>query len=260
MERMQSRSFLFAVALAGPCLAAAQAPAPTEPAPLAATPADPVEARALAPFVAAYAVEKDGKPMGEASLRLVRADGAQWRVDLGIQATRGLLGLAGLDAQQSTVFRADGEQFLPLSQSTVRQALFFDKKSTGTFDWTAQTARWRGDVSEHRQQAVALHAGDMSSLLVNLAVIRDAQPGASLEYRVVDNGRARAHRYAVSPEKESITVGGIDYLALRVSRVDDADEDTVFWVAEGVPTPIRILKREDGKDVYDLHLIQYQGA
>lgn len=253
MERMQSRSILFAVALAAPCLAAAQAPAPTEPAEL-------VEVRALAPFVAAYAVEKDGKPMGEASLRLVRADGARWRVDLGIHATRGLLGLAGLDAQQSTVFRADGEQFLPLSQSTVRQALFFDKKSTGTFDWTAQTARWRGDVSEHRQQPVALHAGDMSSLLVNLAVIRDAQAGASLEYRVVDNGRARAHRYAVSPEKEGITVGGIDYLALRVSRVDDADEATVFWVAEGVPTPIRILKREDGKDVYDLRLIQYQGA
>jgi hypothetical protein len=242
-------------------MAAPQAPAPAAPAALAATPAEPAEARTLAPFAAAYAVEKDGKPMGEASLRLVHADGAQWRVDLGIHATRGLLGLAGLDAQQSTLFRADGQQrYLPLSQSTVRQALFFDRKSVGTFDWNAQAARWRGDVSGHRQQPVALREGDMSSLLVNLAVIRDARPGASLQYRVVDNGRARAHRYAVSPEKEGITVGGIDYLALRVSRVDDADEDTVFWVAEGVPTPIRILKREDGKDVYDLHLIQYQGA
>jgi hypothetical protein len=52
----------------------------------------------------------------------------------------------------------------------------------------------------------------------------------------------------------------IDYLAMRVQRTDQDDEQTVFWIADGVPTPIRILEREDGKDVYDLQLVQYQGA
>lgn len=214
----------------------------------------------LSPFTAAYSVHRAGRRMGEATLRLVRGEGVQWRMDLGIRANRGLLGLAGLDAQQSTVF-IDGEAgFQPLSQGTVRQALFLDKRSSGRFDWNAGAAQWSGDISEHRRQPVPLRAGDMSGLLVNLAVVRDARPGAQLSYRIVDNGRAREHHYAVSAQKEGITVNGIDYLAMRVQRTDQDDEQTVFWIADGVPTPIRILKREDGKDVYDLQLVQYQGA
>lgn len=214
----------------------------------------------LAPFTAAYSAHRAGKPMGEATLRLVRGAGVQWRMDLGIRANRGLFGLAGLDAQQSTVFIDGAAGFQPLSQGTVRQALFLDKRSSGRFDWNAGTAQWSGDVSEHRRQPVPLRSGDMSGLLVNLAVVRDARPGAQLVYRVVDNGRARDHHYAVSAQKEPITVNGIDYLAMRVQRTDQDDEQTVFWIADGVPTPIRILKREDGKDVYDLQLVQYQGA
>jgi hypothetical protein len=222
--------------------------------------ADQAAAEPLWPFVAAYSVHRAARPMGEATLQLVRGAGVQWRMDLGIRANRGLFGLAGLDAQQSTVFIDGAAGFQPLSQGTVRQALFVDKRSSGRFDWNAGTAQWSGDISEHRRQPVPLRAGDMSGLLVNLAVVRDARPGAQLVYRVVDNGRAREHRYAVSAQKEGITVNDIDYLAMRVERTDRDDEQTVFWVAEGVPTPVRILQREDGKDVYDLQLVQYQGA
>ena len=38
----------------------------------------------------------------------------------------------------------------------------------------------------------------MSGLLINLAVIRDAQPGKSLHYRFVDDGRVRDHQYVVA--------------------------------------------------------------
>lgn len=221
---------------------------------------DPPSAASLSPFAAAYSVHRAGKPVGEATLRLARGAGVQWRMDLGIRANRGLLGLAGLDAQQSTVFVEGPAGFQPLSQGTVRQALFLDKRSSGRFDWNAGAAQWSGDISEHRRQPVPLRPGDMSGLLVNLAVVRDARPGAQLVYRVVDNGRAREHRYAVSAQKEGITVNDIDYLAMRVQRTDQDHDQTVFWVADGVPTPVRILQREDGKDVYDLQLVQYQGA
>lgn len=209
----------------------------------------------LAPYVASYAVERGGKPLGEATLKLVQTGEQQWRYDLAIHATRGLLGLAGLDAQQSTVFVVQNQHYRPLSQSTVREAFFFDKKNVGTFDWNTKTARWKGDISEHRRQPIALLPGDLSLLLVNLAVIRDAQPGVILSYRVADNGRARDYRYAVALEKESITVNDIGY---RVLRVTENDKDTVFWIADGVPTPIRILKRDDGKELYDLTLIEYR--
>ena len=50
---------------------------------------------------------------------------------------------------------------------------------------------------------------------------------------------------------------------MRVSRVEDANaqgDETVIWVASGVPTPIRMLQREDGEDTYDLRLTEYQGV
>ena len=100
----------------------------------------------------------------------------------------------------------------------------------------------------------------MSGLLINLAVIRDAEPGKTLQYRFVDNGRVRNHRYVVADEPESVSVAGIGYSAMRVERIEDGNEETVIWVVKDVPTPIRMLQREDGVDTYDLRLIEYKGV
>jgi hypothetical protein len=98
-------------------------------------------------------------------------------------------------------------------------------------------------------------------LLINLAIVRDAQPGKTLQYRFVDNGRARDHQYSVAQELEGVTVDGMGFNAMRVSRVQGSgDDETVLWVVEGVPTPVRILQRENGADTFDLRLIDYKGA
>jgi hypothetical protein len=100
----------------------------------------------------------------------------------------------------------------------------------------------------------------MSGLLIDLAVIRDAAPGKTLHYRFVDDGRARDHVWVVAPQTEGISVGELNYDAMRVERIQDGGDQTILWVAQGVPTPIRILQREDGQDATDLRLIQYKGA
>ena len=226
-----------------------------------ATPAAPVptQVRTLAPFVAAYEVYRGGKAFGDATLQLAKLDGARWRVDLGIRGTHGLIGLAGLNLQQSTLFDVSGTQYRPLSQSTVRKALFGNRKSTGVYDWSRHSAQWQGDIKESRRGAVALQDGDMSGLLINLAVLRDAQPGATLQYRFVDDGRVRNHQYVVAGEREPQVVDEISYSAMRVTRAKGGDE-TILWVVEGVPMPIRILQREHGEDVTDLRLKEYKGA
>ncbi|MBA3485859.1 MAG: DUF3108 domain-containing protein [Lysobacter sp.] len=214
----------------------------------------------LEPFAASYEVFRDGKPLGEATMQLVEQPASRWRVDLEIRGTRGLFGLAGINAGQSTVFDLIGETYRPLTQSTLTKALFTRKKSVGTYDWSAGSARWRGDVKETRTGPVALLNGDMSGLLINLAVIRDAAPGKSLHYRFVDNGRARDHRYVVAEELESVSVAGIGYMAMRVDRIEQGDEETVIWVVSDVPTPIRMLQREGGVDTFDLRLVEYKGV
>ena len=215
----------------------------------------------LEAFVARYTVTNGGRALGEATLQLVR-QAPRWRVDLTMSGT-GLFRLAGINAEQSTLFEDLGETYRPLSQATVRKTLFTRKKTVGTYDWRSRSARWTGDVKDERRTPVALQDGDMSGLLINLAVIRDAAPGRTLHYRYVDNGRVREHRYAVAEELEPISVGELRYNAMRVSRIEDANaqgDETVIWVASGVPTPIRMLQREDGEDTYDLRLTEYLGV
>ena len=214
----------------------------------------------LEPFVATYKAYNEGKLAGAAKMKVVQTDNARWRVDLGIRGTRGFARLAGLNIEQSTVFDTPGERFRPLSQGTVKHAVFTGKKSSGIYDWQTRSARWQGDVKKTRTAPVALQDGDMSALLMNLAVIRDAQPGQALSYRVVDSGRARDYKYQVAAQTEIVTVDELSYDAMRVQRTNGGNDETIFWVANGVPTPIRILQRENGHDTIDLRLIEYQGV
>ncbi|HZX81789.1 MAG TPA: DUF3108 domain-containing protein [Lysobacter sp.] len=215
-------------------------------------------AQAIEAFHATYDVYRGGRAIGVATLQVV-PDRDRWRVDL-VMDGKGLVGLAGLNAQQSTVFDDVNGTYRPLAQSTVRSLLFTRKQTTGTYDWSVGRATWTGDVKKTRRAPVPLQPGDMSGLLINLAVIRDARPGALLQYRYVDSGRVRPHQYAVSAQAEAMTVDELHYDALRVDRVQSGAEQTSIWVAEGVPTPIRILQRENGEDTYDLRLIEYKGA
>ena len=219
-----------------------------------------VPAQAVEPFIANYQVFNGGKALGDATMQVVRNDARRWRVDLNMRGTRGLIGLAGINAEQSTVFEPVGETYRPLSQSTLRKALFTRRQTIGVYDWRSHKARWTGDVKDTRKAPVALQDGDMSGLLINLAVVRDAQPGQALHYRFVDDGRVRDHHYTVAQELEPMAVGDLKYNAMRVTRAQGGNEETVIWVVDGVPTPIRMLQRENGQDTYDLRLVEYKGV
>lgn len=252
------------VAALGAALARAQAPVPATPPPAvdevveAAPPA--FDGEAIAPFVADYEAWYHGKSAGSARMQVVRQGGPRWRVDLGITATRGVVGALGLNVQQSTVFDVDGDRYRPISQSQVRKGLFAGQKSVGTYDWSARTARWTGDVKPRHRAPVPLQDGDMSGLLINLAIMRDARPGARLQYRFVEGGRVRDYQYQVAEATEVVSIGELSYATLRVTRTNGGNDEMIVWVADGVPTPVRILQREDGEDAVDLRLVRYQGT
>lgn len=212
---------------------------------------------ALFPFNARYAVFRGGKPLGDATLDLAQA-GGRWRIDLRLEATHGLMSLANIDIEQSTVFDEVAGTFRPLSQSTVKKALFSRKQVTGTYDWAQGQARWTGDVKKTRRAPVPLKAGDMNALLINLAVLRDAAPGATLHYRFVDDGRARDQEYRVAAAREAQVVDDLAYAALRVERVHGTGVGMTFWVVESVPTPIRIVRHDDEDGDIELRLIAYE--
>ncbi|MEN1939948.1 DUF3108 domain-containing protein [Luteimonas sp. MJ246] len=260
---------IFHIGLAVLLSAFASAPAVADPAPASETAPPPAPgvtaapdaegAVPLQPFVATYDAWNKGKPAGTASMRLARLDG-RWRIDLDVTGNRGLARWVRLDIDQGTLFDVVAGQYRPLRQDTRRKALFLGREVHGVYDWDAGVAQWRGDIKDARSEPVALHAGDMSGLLINLAIVRDAEPGRLLDYRFVDGGRVRDHRYAVAEATEYVEVDGLSYDAMRVSRTNGGNDETIFWVARGVPTPIRILQRENGEDAIDLRLVEYQGA
>jgi hypothetical protein len=256
-----------ALALATGGLARAQDTGAAEPAPVQAVPAPGATAdeagtfasqRTLEPFLATYEAWYGGRHAGTATMQLVR-DAARWRIDLGVRGDRGFAGIVGLNIDQSTVFdQVDGE-YRPLAQGTTRKAaLVFNRRTIGTYDWASGIARWTGDISKARRAPVPLRPGDMSGLLINLAVVRDAAPGRTLQYRFVDRGRARDHVYRAADTTEPVEVAGLSYEALRVERTNGGNDQTILWVADGVPTPVRILQREDGEDAVDLRLVEYR--
>ena len=262
LRSLRGRPLLLACLLVSGAAQAQQAPAELPqgaPAmPVAGAPAAAREAPVLAPFVATYQVFSDGRHLGSATMQLVRLEDDRWRIDLGMKGS-GLMRMTGLKMQQSTLFASDGRGYRPLSQSTVRRMFLASKHSTGVYDWTARSARWTGDVKPSRRGPVSLQEGDLSGVLIDLALIRDSVPGKTLHYRFVEGGRAREHTYVVAAQTESIEVDGLSYDAMRVSR-EDGNDQTVVWVASGVPTPIRILQREDGDDSTDLRLVEYKEA
>ena len=120
------------------------------------------------------------------------------------------------------------------------------------YDWTKGEARWSGDVKDDRSGPVQLQAGDLDAMLLNLAIVRDVNAGKPLNYRMVDDGRAKQMSYQVAG-KDTITIEGKPRQATKVMR-SDGDKQTVLWVVDGLPVPARILQRKDGKDEMDLQL------
>lgn len=198
----------------------------------------------LQPFTATY----DASYMGmhtTGTMTLAESGGGRWTYSFRIDSPIARL-------EQVTVFEADGGAWKPLSNSDSSTFLIRKSNKHATYDWAAGEARWSGDVKDDRRGPVALRPGDLDAMLLNLAIARDAAAGKPLDYRMVDDGKARRMRYQVVGT-DTVTVGGQRHEATKVSR-RDKDSEQILWVVEGLPVPTRILQRKDGKDEMNLVL------
>jgi hypothetical protein len=201
-------------------------------------------ALAVKPFTADYNANYMGLE-GSGTMTLAASGNDRWTYTLNIRSS-----LA--QATQSTVFEDHGGQWRPLSGSDSTVLLIKKKSKNASYDWGRGEARWSGDVKPDRSGPVRLQAGDLDAMLVNLAIPRDVAAGKPLNYRMVDDGRAKAMSYQVAG-KESVSIGGKSQQATKVSRTD-GNKQIILWVVDGLPVPARILQRKDGKDEVDLRL------
>ncbi|CAN5608440.1 DUF3108 domain-containing protein [soil metagenome] len=208
-------------------------------------------ALAVEPFTADYQANYMGM-QANGTMTLAPAGAGRWKYSLDI---RGM----GATMAQSTVFEARDGHWRPLASSDSQQGtsglasmLVKKKRVDATYNWDRGEARWTGDVKADRAGPVKLRDGDLDAMLLNLALVRDVNAGNPMNYRLVEDGRARQQAYRIAG-KEAISVGGQQRQATKVVR-DDGDRQILAWVVDGLPVPARILQRRDGKDHIDLRL------
>lgn len=206
---------------------------------LASLPATAIEA-----FTADYQASAMGM-QGEGQMSITAQGNNRWQYSLSIKNSL-------VDLTQKTIFDEQKGWLRPLSSSDLSRLLVKKKTVNTNFDWAKNQASWSGDVKPDRAGPVALQAGDMDALLVNLAIVRDVAAGKPLNYRMIENGKARPMSYEVAG-KEKITIGKESREATKVVRTS-GKKQIIAWIVAGIPVPARILQREDGQDSIDLQI------
>ena len=205
-------------------------------------------ALAVEPFTANYQASYMGLN-GTGKMTLEPQGNDRWKYTLSI-------GSGAIKLDQSTVFEDIDGEWRPLSGTDSSLLLIKKTDKKATYDWDKGVATWSGDVKPERAGPVELQPGDVDALLLNLELARDVQAGEPLDYRMVDDGRVKSMTYKVVG-KDEITIGGKTHAATKVSN-RDGDKETIAWVVEGMPMPVRILQRKDGKDEIDLRIQSVQ--
>jgi len=201
--------------------------------------------KALQPFAADYRATYMGIS-ADASMSVEPQGGDRWKCTLEITSPIAQL-------TQITVFEDLDGQWRPLSGTDASLLLVKKIHRSANYDWAGAEARWSGDVKPERAGPVALQAGDVDGLLMNLELARDVIAGKPLRYRLVDEGRATWRDFTVAGT-ETISIGGEPREATKVVNVS-GNRQMLVWVVEGLPLPVRIVQRRNGKDEIDLRII-----
>lgn len=202
-------------------------------------------AQALEPFAADYEAQYMGLS-ATGRMTVEPQGGKQWKYTLKISNQMAQL-------TQTTLFEDNDGQFRPLSGTDASLVLIKKIRRNAVYDWAKGEARWSGDVKAERAGPIALQTGDVDGLLLNLAIARDALAGKPLQYRMVDEGRAKSMNFTVAG-KENITIGGKPRQATKLVSTS-GDKQMLIWVVDGLALPARILQRKGGKDDIDLKIV-----
>src|SRR5690606_861943 len=128
---------------------------------LAALPAN----ASLAPFTARYSARYNGIPAS--GVMVLAPRGSQWTLAMNLENVAAAM-------SQATLFSVSRNGLLmPLGGSDTTSYLGKRKSVPARFNWSTLQASWSGDAKASRRGPVAIRAGDVDGLLLQLALARD---------------------------------------------------------------------------------------
>lgn len=203
--------------------------------------ASPFAHAALKPFSADYSVRYQGIPAA-AQASLTRS-GDNWNYVMAI-------GNVAASMNQATYFRERNGTYLPLGGSDRLQYVGQRRAIRTRYDWPSLQVRWSGDAKPSRSGPIPLQSGDVDALLLQLALVRDHEAGRPMQYRVIENGRARPVSFRRAGT-EQVTIGARTTPAVRYVQTGDG-KTTTAWIASGIPIPVRLTQQENGRETVRL--------
>lgn len=206
-----------------------------------------VATAAVTPFTAQYSAKYKGIPAR--AVMVLAPRGRQWTLSMSVQNV-------AASASQATLFSDSRGLLMPLGGNDTTSYVGQRKVVPARFDWKAMQASWSGDAKPSRRGPVPIRAGDVDGLLLQLALARDVPAGKALDYRVIENGKARSMRFRRAGT-ENLTVDGRSVAATKVVSAADG-KTTTAWVAAGVPVPVRIVQAEGGSETVRLQLTSWK--
>lgn len=199
---------------------------------------------ALTPFTATYEVLRNGSPIGESTLSLLRDSDGHWHYRSTIHATHGLAALFGADMQAVSVLRVDQGQPEALQYEYRFDAMFKHKRQQIRVDWT--TRRVHNEVDDRRAYTYAAEPGMVDSHSIPLALLTALHDGQrDIELPVAVKDRVEHQQYRVTgPVQVKVPAG--EFQALRVSRVGDEKAFTAWYDTGRFETPVKLSQHSGG--------------
>jgi hypothetical protein len=203
----------------------------------------------LRPFTAHYAAKYKSIPAS--GVMVLSHRGQQWSLAMTVENLAASM-------SQATFFTRSARSGLLMPLGGADRASYVGQRKSvpARFDWSTMQASWAGDAKPSRRGPVAIRAGDVDGLLLQLALARDVPAGKALDYRVVENGKVRPMSFRRAGN-ETVSVNGRQQQATKV--VSSADgKTTSAWIVPGVPVPVRLVQAEGGSETVSLRLTSWK--
>jgi len=224
-----------------------------------ATAAMAAEPPPLPPHEASYEVLRHGKKIGELSVSLEQLDNGVWLYRSDTRATAWWVKALNVSAEESAHFVWRGDRIVMLTYHHAQKApannRFFQHRTdreAGTTEVRTEEGRQTIDLVDNMVDPLSLRL----QLAVNLA--DEAQRRDTHDFTLLDRDEVKDKRYTFDGE-ESLEVPAGCFDAVRIRRIEKpgSDKNNLSWHAEAFHwMPVRILRREDGKDKLDIRLLE----
>lgn len=218
---------------------------------------------ALAPALAAtpeaykadYEVLRNGRALGEATVRVSAAGNGVWEMHSHTRGTRGVASLAGVEVTERSRFRWTPDAIEAMDYAYSQRAATRSRERSVRVDAGAGSIL---AVDRGNEARLPYQAGVLDRHILPLAIAGDLARGerGPLRYQVADRGEVDEHVYAIAGrERIDTPKGQVEAVKLERQRAN-SDRVTTLWMDPGNGyLPVRVVQSEDG-DTLETRLVR----